>query len=181
MMSFPKTKPATGFMFLLVIGLLLLPHSSAIAQQTTGSVSGLVQDATGAVIPHADVVLTNLQDRSERRTVSNGSGNFTIASVASGPRFQLTVKMQGFKVWQSQIFPLRPGDQPSFTDIKMQIGEAASQVTVEATASQAVKPLDSPERSDVITAKDLETLAIVGRDATELVETLPGFAMISPA
>jgi len=180
MMSFRKTTPATGYKFLLVIGLLLLPYPSAIAQETTGSVSGVVQDATGAVIPHAEVLLTNLQDKSERKTVSNGSGNFTIASVASAPRYQLTVKMTGFKAWQSQVFPLLPGDQPSFTDIKLQVGEAASQVTVEATASQAVKPLDSPERSDVITAKDLETLAIVGRDATELIETLPGFAMISP-
>jgi hypothetical protein len=31
-----------------------------------------------------------------------------------------------------------------------------------------------PERSDVITAKDLETLAIGGRDATELIRMLPG-------
>src|ERR1700679_691155 len=146
MMSFPKIKPAAGFEFLLVIGLLLPPHPRAFAQETTGNVSGLVQDTTGAVIPHADVVLTNLQDRSERKTVSNGSGNFTIASVASGPRYQLTVKMPGFKAWQSQVFPLLPGDQPSFTDIKLQVGEAATQVTVEATASQAVKPLDSPER-----------------------------------
>jgi len=50
---------------------------------------------------------------------------------------------------------------------------------VEAIASQALKPLDTAERSDVITAKDLETLAIQGRDATELIGMLPGFAMIS--
>ena len=62
----------------------------------------------------------------------------------------------------------------------MQIGEATAEVTVEATESQAVKPLDTPERSDVITAKDLDTLAIVGRDATELMETLPGFTVVSP-
>ena len=68
----------------------------------------------------------------------------------------------------------------AFSDIKMQIGEATAEVTVEATESQAVKPLDTPERSDVLTAKDLETLAIVGRDATELIETLPGFSVISP-
>jgi hypothetical protein len=159
---------------------LLLMRSPALAQETTGSVSGVVQDTTGAVIPHADVVLTNLQDKSERKTVSNGSGNFTIASVNSGLRYQLTVKMAGFKSWESQPFPLRPGDAPNFTDIKLQIGEATAQVTVESEASQAVKPLDSPERSDVITAKDLDTLAIVGRDAGELIETLPGFAMISP-
>ncbi len=179
MMSFPTIKRAAGSVFVLAIGLLLL-HTPALAQESTGNVSGVVQDTTGAVIPHATVVLTNLQDRSERKTTSNGSGNFTIASVAAGPRFQLKVEMTGFKSWESQAFALRPGDQPNFTDIKLQIGEANAQVTVEATASQAVKPLDSPERSDVITAKDLETLAIVGRDAEELIETLPGFTMISP-
>jgi len=179
MMSFPTIKQAAGFLLVLATGLLLL-HSPASAQETTGNVSGLVQDTTGAVIPHATVTLTNLQDASERKTISNGSGHFTIASVAAGPRYQIKVTMSGFKTWESQVFPLRPGDQPDFTDIKMQIGETTAQVTVEATASQAVKPLDSPERSDVITSKDLETLAIVGRDAGELIETLPGFAMISP-
>src|SRR5665213_1811735 len=179
MMLFSRTKPAAGFVFLLLTGLLLL-QPPALAQETTGSVSGAVQDATGAIIPRASVVLTNVQNKTERKTVSNGSGNFTIASVTSGARYQLTVTMQGFKPWRSQPFDLLPGDRPNFTDIKMQIGEVSSQVTVEATESQAVKPLDTPERSDVISAKDLETLAIVGRDAEELIETLPGFALISP-
>ena len=68
----------------------------------------------------------------------------------------------------------------NFTDIKMQIAQATEQVTVEAVANQAIKPLDTAERSDVITAKDLDTLAIQGRDATELIEMLPGFTMVSP-
>lgn len=178
MMSFPKIRPAAGLMFLLVTGLLLqLP---ALAQETTGSVSGVAKDATGAAIPNATVVLTNLENKTERKTQSNGTGAFTIASVASGLRYQVKISMAGFKSWESQPFPLRPGDQVDFTDIKLQIGEVSAAVTVEATASQAIKPLDTPERSDVITSKDLETLAIVGRDATELIETLPGFAMISP-
>jgi hypothetical protein len=178
MTLFPRIKPA-ALLMLLTAGLLLWP-SPALAQETTGSVSGVVEDTTGAAIPQATVVLTNLQNKSVRKTVSNGTGGFTIPSVASDSRYQLSVSMSGFKTWQSQPFPLRPGDRPSFTDIKMQVGEASAQVTVEATESQAVKPLDTPERSDVITSKDLETLAIVGRDAGELIETLPGFAMVSP-
>jgi Carboxypeptidase regulatory-like domain/TonB-dependent Receptor Plug Domain len=165
-------------MFLLVTGLLLL-QPSALAQETTGSVSGQVQDSTGAIIPHASVVLTNVQNKTERKTTSGGSGNFTIASVTSGARYQLKVSMQGFNPWVSKPFDLLPGDRPNFTDIKLQPGES-QQVTVEAQETQAIKPLDSPERSDVITSKDLETLAIIGRDAEELIETLPGFAMISP-
>ena len=179
MTLFGRIKPAAAWLALLVTGLLLL-QSPALAQETSGTVSGVVQDTTGALIRQATVVLTDLQNKTERKTVSNSSGNFTIASVASGPQYQLTVTSPGFKSWRSQTFGLLPGDRPNFTDIKLQVGEVSAQVTVEATASQAVKPLDSPERSDVITTRDLETLAIVGRDAAELIETLPGFAMISP-
>ena len=179
MTSFPRIRPAAALVMFLMAGLLLW-QSPVMAQETTGSVSGIVQDSSGAAIPHATVVLTNLSNKTERRTVSNSSGEFTIASVQSDLRYQVKVTMQGFKSWESKPFPIRPGDRVAFTDIKLQIGEASAEVTVEATESQAVKPLDTPERSDVITAKDLDTLAIVGRDATELVETLPGFSVISP-
>ena len=179
MTLFGRIKPAAAWLALLVTGLLLL-QSPALAQETTGSVSGAVKDATGALIPRATVLLTNLQNKSERKTISNSAGNFTIASVTPALSYQVTISLVGFKSWQSQPFPLQPGDQVNFSDIKLELGEVTAQVTVEATASQAVKPLDSPERSDVITTRDLETLAIVGRDAAELIETLPGFAMISP-
>jgi hypothetical protein len=175
---FPRIRPKVALLGVLMVGLLLwLPAS---AQETTGSVSGTVQDTTGAAIPKATVVLTNLLNKSQRKTISNGSGDFVMASVSSGLQYRITVTMQGFRSWESQPFALRPGDRVAFADIKLAIGEATAETTVEASATQAVKPLDTPERSDVITAKDLETLAIEGRDATELIETLPGFALISP-
>ena len=142
--------------------------------------TGIVQDTTGAAIPKATVTLTNLENKSERKTVSNGSGNFAIASVAQGLQYQISVTVPGFDSWQSQPFPIRPGDQIGFTDIKLAIGSVNEVMTVESLTSQSIKPLDTPERSDVITAKDLETLAIVGRDATELIRVLPGFALVSP-
>ncbi len=164
---------------LLMAGLLLW-QPPALAQETTGTVSGVVQDTTGAVIPGAAVIVTNLDNKSERRTVSNGAGEFSIPGVTAGLRYQVRMEMKGFETWQSQPFPLRPGDRMNFTDIKMQMATATEQVTVEAMANQSIKPLDTAERSDVITAKDLDTLAIEGRDATELMEMLPGFAMVSP-
>jgi len=124
--------------------------------------------------------VTNLDNRSERRTVSNGVGEFALTAVTAGLRYQLRVTAPGFETWQSRPFALRPGDQIPFADIKMHIAQAAADVTVEAEANQALKPLDTAERSDVITAKDLETLPLEGRDATELIEMLPGMAMISP-
>ncbi|HTV82995.1 MAG TPA: carboxypeptidase regulatory-like domain-containing protein [Acidobacteriaceae bacterium] len=174
----PRIRAAVGLPALLIAGLLLW-HTPALAQ-STGLVSGVVQDTTGAVIPGATVVLTDLDNKSQRETTSNGAGEFSIPGVTAAPRYEVRVEMKGFKTWESQPFPLRPGDQIGFTDIKMQVATATEQVTVEALASQAVKPLDTAERSDVITAKDLDTLAIEGRDATELVEMLPGFSIVSP-
>jgi hypothetical protein len=179
MRFFPGFRQASAGLALFIAVLLLLPLS-ALAQETTGSVSGVVQDTTGAVIPGATVIVTNLDNKSERRTVSNGLGEFAIPAITAGLRYQVRTEMKGFAPWQSQSFALRPGDRVNFSDIKMQVAAAAEQVTVEAIANQSLKPLDTPERSDVITAQDLDTLAIVGRDATELIETLPGFAMVSP-
>ena len=168
------------FSWLLVLCGFFLALAPIQAQQTTGSVTGVVQDASGAAIPKATVTLTNLENKSERKAVSSGSGSFAIASVTQGLQYQVTVSVPGFEGWQSKPFPLRPGDQISFTDIKLNVGSVTEAVTVEDVTSQAIKPLDTPERSDVITAKDLETLAIVGRDATELIRFLPGFALVSP-
>jgi len=179
MRFFRGFRPASAGLVLFFTLLLLCPLPG-LAQETTGSVSGVVQDTSGAVIPGATVTVTNLDNKSERQTISNGLGEFAIPGVTAGLRYQLRTEMKGFAMWQSQPFPLRPGDRVNFTDIKMQVAAAAEQVTVEATATQSLKPLDTPERSDVITAKDLDTLAIVGRDATELIEMLPGFAMVSP-
>src|ERR1700743_4013434 len=97
MMLLSRIKPAAGLLFLLVTGLLL--QQPALAQETTGSVSGVVQDATGAIIPRASVVLTNVQNKTERKTVSNSSGNFTLASVASGGTPSLKGTLAGVNLW----------------------------------------------------------------------------------
>lgn len=178
MTRFPGFRPAFACLGLLIAALLLwqLP---ALAQQTTGTVSGVVQDKTGAVVPGATVVVTNLDNNSQHKTESNGTGEFSVQGITAGLRYQVRVEMQGFSSWQSQPFALNPGDRINFTDIRLSVETASAQVTVEATDNQTLKPLDTPERSDVITAKDLDTLAIEGRDATELIGMLPGFAMVS--
>jgi hypothetical protein len=178
MTRFPEFRPAFVCLGLLIAALLLW-QPLALAQETTGTVSGLVQDKTGAVIPGAAVVVTNLDNNSERKTVSNSTGEFSVPGITAGLRYQVRVEMPGFSTWQSQPFPLRPGDRIGFTDIRMQLETANATVTVEASDNQTLKPLDTPERSDVITAKDLDTLALVGRDATELIGMLPGFALVS--
>lgn len=164
---------AAALIFLFSV--LALLETSATAQ-ATGTVAGTVADATGAVIPNAAVVLKNNANGTTRQTQSNGAGYFVFASVTPGT-YSFVVTAPNFRAWHSQAFPLRPGDQLNFNDVGMEVAAASTEITVESTAEAARVLASSGERSHVINAKEMSTLAIVGRDATELVRMLPGFSM----
>ena len=149
---------------------------SAFAQVGAATVSGLVQDSTGAVVRDASVVLHNLQSGADRTSTSNGSGAFSFAAVASGD-YQLTVSHPGYKSFTQTALHLDPGDNKALGNIQLSVGEVTETVTV--SQSAAGIPLDNGQLSSTITANDLERLSVVGRDATELQRILPGFAIRS--
>jgi hypothetical protein len=144
--------------------------------QATGTVTGTVTDTTGGLIPGAAVTLTNASTGIAAHAQSNGDGAFSFAAVLPGLSYKITVSAPGFRPWESQPFAVRPGDEPGFK-AKLQVASVNASVTVEATSDALEANLDNGERSDIISAKDLDTLSIVGRDATELVRTLPGYSM----
>ncbi len=164
-------------LLLLLVAVLVPLQSPLLGQQATGNVTGVVADSSGAVIPNAEVTLTDAQTGLTRKTVSNSVGAFAFASILPSTSYSFQITAEGFRPWQSQPFALRPGDQLGFRDIKMQLGVASASVTVEASADSVDASLTTGERSDILTAKDLDTLTVVGRDATELVRMLPGYAM----
>ena len=162
---------------LVMLAAVFMLTQTALYGQATGNVTGVVEDSTGAVIPKATVVLTNQQTGVQRKTLSNDAGAFAFAGVSPGTSYSFEVTAQGFQKWETQPFPVRAGDQLSFTNIRMKIGSATAAVEVKAEVNSNLAQLDTGERSDVITAKDLNTLTLVGRDAGELVRMLPGYAM----
>jgi hypothetical protein len=176
MNHYSRIRPTASLLLLLIAGF-LLQQVPLFAQQTSGSVTGTVADATGAIIPKAAVILTNEGNGTTRTTASGSAGKFSFAAVLPG-NYHLEVIAPTFRSWQSQTFTMLPGDERGFANINLQVGSQAESVTVEAQPESQV-PLDSGERSDVIDAKEMDTMAVVGRDATELVRTLPGFQMSS--
>lgn len=147
--------------------------TSAFAQVITGSLSGTVEDQTGAIIPNATVVLSNTLNGDKRTTKSNGSGFFTFAGVSSGD-FSLSINSPGFQRLTESGIHLDPGDSRNLSSLALKTGGATETVTVDAESSV---PLDTGERSDLITAEEIKHLSVEGRDVTELFKTLPGFAI----
>jgi hypothetical protein len=64
--------------------LLVMLSAARLSAQTSGSISGHVADATGAVIPDAKVALTNVGTGAERSTVTTGSGDYLFPDVPPG-------------------------------------------------------------------------------------------------
>ena len=58
----------------LLIGMLLLLAAGAVAQVSTASITGTVTDPAGAVIPGAQIVLTNVATNVELRIQTNETG-----------------------------------------------------------------------------------------------------------
>jgi hypothetical protein len=154
--------------------LLLLLAAMATAQVGSASLNGVVQDSTGAAVPDAVVTLENALSDAARTVRSNGAGTFSFAAVPSGD-YNLKVVKTGFSNFVQNGIHLDPGDSRTLTDVRLAVGGQSQTVTVEADAAGI--PLDSGQLSSTITARNLEQLSVVGRDATELEKTLPGFAI----
>lgn len=163
-------------MILALVGLvgLLFAVPPAAGQQITGTLTGIVTDNAGAVIPGAEVVLTNDSSGSVLRTQTNGEGFFAIAGVAAAS-YTLRVQSEGFAVLERTGVVFRPGDKRHLSDLVMQIGAVTETVTISA-APDTVTPLDSGEQSSVVTGEQLRELSVVGRSAAEFIKILPGMA-----
>jgi len=165
-----STWVSLGILILVLAG---FGHRPLNAQTITASLSGTVADQTGAVIPEATVTAKNQSNGFIRTTRSNGVGIFIFSALDSGD-YTVTVKAQGFETNVQKGIHLDPGDARTLNSIKLVPGVEAITVTVNADASSV---LETGERSDLITAAELEHLSTEGRDVTELMKLLPGSAI----
>jgi len=146
----------------------------ASAQQTTASLNGTVLDVSGATVADATVTLKNEASGDTRATVSNSDGYFVFTAVPPAS-YSLSVEMAGFKVWQAKGIVLNSADKRNVIGIKLQPGLKSETVVVEA-ADTSITPVDSGEKSALITEHILKNVAIVGQNAGEFLKILPGMA-----
>jgi hypothetical protein len=177
--SLPKrlfTMSVLSACLLVPAGISILPVP-AFAQITTASLSGTVTDQTGAIVPNAVIKLRNSLSGDTRSGKSNNSGFFTFAGVSSGD-YSVTISSPSFQQLVESGIHLDPGDSRNLPSLALKAGKSTETITVEAETDV---PLDSGERSDLITAEQIKHLSVEGRDVTELFKTLPGFAIANTA
>jgi hypothetical protein len=156
--------------------LFLLAGATARAQVGAASLSGIVEDQTGALIPGATATLEDVRTKVQRISSTSGVGGFAFAAVPAGD-YSLTIAHGGFSTYTLNGIHLNAGDSKELDDIHLAVGSASQVVSVE--SSLAGIPLDNGQLSATITSNDIDRLSIAGRDVTELEKILPGFAIRS--
>ena len=81
--------------FSVVVFLVVISAAMALAQTSRGIVSGTVADPTGAVIPGAEVTLTNTGTTVTRSAVTNGEGFYRFDAVDLGT-YSISISGAGF-------------------------------------------------------------------------------------
>lgn len=164
-----------AFPLLILCFAFLLSGSTLLAQFAAGSISGTVADATGAVVPNAQVVLTNDATSAKRETKSNSAGFFNFASVQPAT-YTLSITAAGFKTWERQQITMTQGGSLTVPNISLEVGVAKQEVTVVST-SEVVVPTDTGQTTQTLNEHMVTELAIQGRDAAELMKIMPGMGM----
>ena len=154
-----------------LIAMVLLVASLALGQSQFATLDGTVVDATGAVANGANVTVKNVASGESRKTVTNSNGFFSVPTLPAG-NYQVVVEMKGFQKWVGSGIVLNGSDSKSM-NVELKVGGANETVEVNAV-SQEVATVDSGEKSALISSKDLQDLSLVGRNATEYLELLPG-------
>src|SRR5688572_12388422 len=95
------------------------------AQNATGSISGVVQDTQGAVIPGASVVLINQDQGVEVREMLTNEAGIFLFTPLSAATYTVTVELPGFKKYTQRDIKLFVNNKLGLPTIMLEVGSQA--------------------------------------------------------
>ena len=146
--------------------LLLIVPLGLRAQSGTSSIQGSVTDGSGAVIPDANVMLTNTSTGVKLDSNSDQAGSFSFPSVTPGV-YSLEVKKDGFASYTISGFDVTVG-QHSTQNAKLAVASASQSVVVQANGLANLLDTDSNDLGTVIGPQSVEQLPLNGRNFLQL-------------
>ncbi|MGD0799810.1 MAG: carboxypeptidase regulatory-like domain-containing protein [Terracidiphilus sp.] len=173
-MNSRKASAASMGCFLCVCVLLICVASAAFAQAGRGSVSGLVTDPSGAIVPSAKITLLNHATGISQHSLTTAAGLYTFVSLNPGV-YQVTASMKGFEnVAQDNVNVTV--DQTSTVNITLRVGSVTDTVTV----MESVDLLENSNSTvgQLISSETIDRVPMVSRDVFQLVQLSAG---VTPA
>ncbi|MGH9903021.1 MAG: carboxypeptidase regulatory-like domain-containing protein, partial [Pyrinomonadaceae bacterium] len=156
--------------FVLCFFLLITFHAAALAQYTEGTISGTVTDSAGAVLPGANVTVTNSQTGEARQVTADTDGLYRVASLRPGS-YEVKVEHTGFKtgiVKNVQVVV----NTVVRADARLETGDVQETIVVTSEAT----PVNTEEArvAGTLSARQVQELPLNGRDVNQLALLQPG-------
>ncbi len=158
--------------FLVGLSVLAAP---ALWAQSTGRLSGTVQDPSGAAVPEAIVSLYRpgmTDPANQTRTTSAGLFEFDSLSPES---YRVTIEKSGFALYEAKDVRVSPGVQTELNGITLPLGQQPT--VVNATENVPSVQLANSEVSATITREQLEELPYLNRNPLNLIRTQAGVSI----
>jgi hypothetical protein len=156
-----------SFVLLVVAVTILFNCEPAWSQTESGSISGTVTDATGAVIPGAMVSVKNTATSAERTVQSQSDGKYVIEGLLPG-LYDITITSANFATFKSRA-EVTVGGKVT-VDAQLALGSTTTVVTVEVTgAGGATVNTQSQELSQLVDSTQMSQLPSLNRDPYDFV------------
>jgi hypothetical protein len=155
------------------IVILVFASTFALAQGiVTGSVSGVVQDPQGAVVPNATITVTQLNTNRVFTTQTNSAGIILLRDLPPGV-YDLKIEAPNFRAFESKNLSVDVGKDTGLGTVKLVLGQSSESITVEGAAPLIESTTD--QISETFSAEKVANLPM-GNTFDSLAMFLPGVA-----
>lgn len=157
---------------LLLTGILLLVfgQNAVQAQYDTGSLVGVVQDSTGAVVPGATIKVLNKSTGAIFTTTSGSQGEYEAPSLHTGT-YKISAEREGFSTSVADNVTVSVGGRQRI-NFTLQVGKNATTVEVSDVALQL--QTESSENGENVTGYQTAAFPLVSRNYSDLLALMPG-------
>lgn len=163
--------PAAFFLFAFASDPYLL------AQSTTASMLGVVRDTSGAVVPGAQVTVTNTGTSFTRTVTTDNEGGYLLTDLPIGS-YELKTTKSGFDTFVRTGITLVV-NQNARVDVPLSVGSALQ--TVEVNAQVTDVDTHSPVMGELVDRTRIQQLPLNGRNTMQLAAVVPGVTNILAA
>jgi hypothetical protein len=148
-----------------VLSIILLSGSLANAQSFLGSIVGTVKDASGGIVPEAQVTLAEVTTGIQRTAKTNLEGNYGFSDLPPGT-YTVTVSKEAFKETRSSNIILTANEIGRF-DAVLEVGSTTQ--TIEVKALAPTLNTENGQVSGVLSNNELNILPVVARSTVDMI------------
>src|SRR6266446_788141 len=136
-----------------------------------GGISGVVKDASGAVVPGAKVTIANDGKGVRRTTAANAAGLFNAPALPPAQGYRVTVEFQGFAPFEQKDVGVEVGGS---VDLSVTLAVSGAAAQVEVTSAAPLVEDTKSDVSEVVGKTEIDELPINGRRYDSFVLLTPG-------